>query len=204
VVERGRGYSPSEERGSLPIGEIPVDAVFSPVVSANYTVERARVAKMTNYDRLILEIKTDGTISPQDALREAARILVEHFTLIAGVTVTQPVEEVEVGSAIPASLYEVPIEELELSVRAYNCLKRAGITQVGEILERLRKGENEILAIRNFGQKSLDELLSKLEEKGFLAVLQGQKDQLAEIPEVSETVEESEPVELTAEEEPIS
>jgi DNA-directed RNA polymerase alpha subunit len=89
-------------------------------------------------------------------------------------------------------------------VRAYNCLKRAGITQVGEIPERLRKGENEILAIRNFGQKSLDELLSKLEEKGFLAVLQGQKDQLAEIPEVSETVEESEPVELTAEEEPIS
>lgn len=206
VVERGRGYSPSEERGNLPIGEIPVDAVFSPVVSANYVVERARVAKMTNYDRLILEVKTDGTISPHDALREAARILVEHFTLIAGVTeVQQPVEEAEVATGIPAHLYEVPIEELELSVRAYNCLKRAGITQVGEILERLRKGENEILAIRNFGQKSLDELLSKLEQKGFLAVLEEQKGtELTETPEVSEEMEKSEPIEMAAEGEPVS
>ena len=90
VVEPGRGYSPSEERGKLPIGEIPVDAVFSPVRRANYTVERARIGQVTDYDRLVLEVTTDGTMSPHDALSEAARILVRHFTLIAGVTEEEP------------------------------------------------------------------------------------------------------------------
>jgi DNA-directed RNA polymerase subunit alpha len=168
VVEAGRGYSPAEERGKLPIGEIPVDAIFSPVRRASYTVERARIGQVTDYDRLILELSTDGTLSPHDALSEAARILVQHFTLIAGVTEEEPEEEAEEEGGIPARMYETPIEELELTVRAYNCLKRAGITQVGEILEKLQKGEEEILAIRNFGQKSLDELMEKLREKGFL------------------------------------
>jgi len=168
AVEPGRGYSPSEERGKLPIGEIPVDAVFSPVLEATYRVERARVGQVTDYDRLIVEIKTDGTTLPHDALSEAARILVKHFTLVAGVTEEMPAVVGEEEGAIPARWYETPIEELDLSVRAHNCLKRAGITQVGEVLEKLRKSEDEILAIRNFGQKSLEELIEKLRQKGFL------------------------------------
>jgi len=172
VVEPGRGYSPGEERGKLPIGEIPVDAIFSPVRRASYTVERARIGQVTDYDRLVLDVSTDGTISPHDALSEAARILVQHFTLISGVAEEEPEVEEEEEGGIPARMYETPIEELELTVRAYNCLKRAGITQVGEILEKLQKGEEEILAIRNFGQKSLDELMEKLREKGFLDELE--------------------------------
>ena len=172
VVEPGRGYSPAEERGKLPIGEIPVDAIFSPVRRASYAVERARIGQVTDYDRLVLEVSTDGTISPHDALSEAARVLVQHFTLISGVAEEEPEVEEEEEGGIPARMYETPIEELELTVRAYNCLKRAGITQVGEILEKLQKGEEEILAIRNFGQKSLDELMDKLREKGFLEELE--------------------------------
>jgi DNA-directed RNA polymerase subunit alpha len=206
VVEPGRGYSASEERGNLPIGEIPVDAVFSPVVLANYSVERARVGQVTDYDRLIIEVKTDGTLSPHDALSEAARILVRHFTLIAGVTEEEPVLEGGDESGIPARLFETPIEELDLSVRAYNCLKRAGITQVGEVLEKLRKGEDEILAIRNFGQKSLEELMTKLTQKGFLDELSGEvgvpeageAEDLSEEPETSEEPKESEQMELAA------
>ena len=171
VAEMGRGYSPSEERGKLPIGEILVDAIFSPVRKANFLVERARIGQATDYDRLMLEITTDGTITPRDALSEAAKILVQHFSLISGVTEIELPTEVEEEGGIPSKIYETPVEDLELTVRAYNCLKRAGITQVGEILEKLKKGQDEILAIRNFGQKSLDELMEKLEEKGFLDVL---------------------------------
>jgi DNA-directed RNA polymerase subunit alpha len=176
VVQMGRGYSPSEERGKLPIGEIPVDAIFSPIRKANYVVERARIGQATDYDRLVIEITTDGTISPRDALSEAAKILVQHFSLISGVTEIEVLVEPEEEGGIPSKIYETPIEELELTVRAYNCLKRAGITQVGEILEKLKKGQDEILAIRNFGQKSLDELMERLEEKGYLDVLDEDED----------------------------
>lgn len=172
VVQMGRGYSPSEERGKLPIGEIPVDAIFSPIRKANFVVERARIGQATDYDRLVMEVTTDGTISPRDALSEAAKILVQHFSLVSGVTeIEAPVPSEETDDGIPNKIYELPIEDLELTVRAYNCLKRAGITQVGEILEKLKKGQDEILAIRNFGQKSLDELMERLEEKGYLAML---------------------------------
>jgi DNA-directed RNA polymerase subunit alpha len=191
VVEPGRGYSPAEERGKLPIGEIPVDAIFSPIRRASYTVERARIGQVTDYDRLVFEVSTDGTISPHDALSEAARILVQHFTLISGVTEEEPELEEEEEGGIPTQMYETPIEELELTVRAYNCLKRAGITQVGEILEKLQKGEEEILAIRNFGQKSLDELMEKLREKGFL-------DEMERIAVPPDTDESSNKVELAA------
>jgi DNA-directed RNA polymerase subunit alpha len=172
VVEAGRGYSPSEERGKLPIGEIPIDAIYSPIRRASYTVERARIGQVTDYDRLVLDVSTDGTVSPHDALSEAAHILVQHFSLISGITEEEPEVEEEEEGGIPAHMFETPIEELELTVRAYNCLKRAGITQVGEILEKLQKGEEEILAIRNFGQKSLDELMERLQEKGYLDELE--------------------------------
>ncbi|UCC87633.1 MAG: DNA-directed RNA polymerase subunit alpha [Anaerolineales bacterium] len=191
VVEAGRSYSPAEERGKLPIGEIPIDAIFSPVRRASYTVERARIGQVTDYDRLVLEVTTDGTASPHDALSEAARILVQHFTLVSGVTEEEPEAEEEEESGIPARIYETPIEELELTVRAYNCLKRAGITQVGEILEKLQKGDEEILAIRNFGQKSLDELMEKLREKGFL-------DELERIASLSAEDQSSAEIELAA------
>ncbi len=169
VVERGKGYSPAEERGRLPIGEIPIDAIFSPIRKANYTVERARIGQMTDFDRLVMEIWTDGTIQPEEALSSSAQILVKHFSLVAGVK-ELPAEEIEEEEekGIPGRIYDLPIEELELTVRAYNCLKRAGITKIGEILEKLEKGENEILAVRNFGRKSLEELLERLEAKGFL------------------------------------
>jgi DNA-directed RNA polymerase subunit alpha len=188
VVQMGRGYSPSEERGKLPIGEIPVDAIFSPIRKANYVVERARIGQATDYDRLIMEITTDGTITPRDSLSEAAKILVQHFSLISGVTEIEVPAEQEEEGGIPSKVYETPIEDLELTVRAYNCLKRAGITQVGEILEKLKKGEDEILAIRNFGQKSLDELMERLEEKGYLDVLAEEEEDLSSVilPELTD------------------
>ncbi|MBI3538321.1 MAG: DNA-directed RNA polymerase subunit alpha [Chloroflexi bacterium] len=171
ALGRGKGYSPAEERGTLPIDEIPVDAIFSPVKKSNFRVERARVGQMTNFDNLILEIWTDGSLTPREALTESAKTLVRNFGLIAGFGAEGEVE-VAPESEIPSRIYDTPIEELELSVRAYNCLKRAGITKTGEILERLKKGTDEILAIRNFGQKSLDELMERLQAKGFLEAIQ--------------------------------
>jgi DNA-directed RNA polymerase subunit alpha len=170
VVERGRGYSPAEERTRLPLGEIPVDAIFSPVKKAAYRVERTRIGQQTDYDKLNLEIWTDGTVSPEDALRHAADILVQHLTLLAGAQTTVIEQSDDEEEGIPSRIAEAPIEELELTVRAYNCLKRAGITRIGEILKRMEKGEEEMLAIRNFGKKSLDELVERLEEKGYMNV----------------------------------
>ena len=113
---------------------------------------------------------TDGTISPDDAVRRAAKLLVEHLNLLAG-TETIVADEMHVDSqGIPPRIDQAPIEELELTVRAYNCLKRAGITRVGEILRRMEKGVDEMLAIRNFGKKSLDELVLKLRDKSYLNV----------------------------------
>jgi DNA-directed RNA polymerase subunit alpha len=169
TVEPGRGYSPAEERGRLPIGELPVDAIFSPVRRCNYEIERARVGQMTNYDKLIVEIWTDGTIRPQEALSRAARILVQHFQLISGVTEEVKLEEAPLtASVISQEIYEIPIEQLDLSVRVFNSLKRTGITNVGEVLEMLNRGEEAMLTIRNFGQKSLAELREKLIAKNFL------------------------------------
>ena len=168
LVEVGRGYSPAEDRGNLPIGEVPVDAIYSPVRKTNFRVERARVGQATDYDKLLVEITTDGTISPYEALCEAALLLVKHFTLVANISPEVVLEPVAHEETPASKISDTPIEELELTVRAYNCLKRAGITQVGEVIEKLKKGPDEIMAIRNFGQKSLDELIERLDEKGLL------------------------------------
>lgn len=170
MVERGRGYSPAEDRKGMAIGEIPVDAIFSPVLKVNTDVEAARVEQRTDYDSLKLEIWTDGTIAPEEALKQAARILMEHFSLLGDIQEAPRELEPELEEAAEeiVPFAEVPIEELELSQRAFNCLKRQGITQVGEILERLQRGTAELLAIRNFGQKSLEELLDRMREKGFI------------------------------------
>jgi DNA-directed RNA polymerase subunit alpha len=171
TVNRGRGYSPTEERGKLPLGEIPVDAIYSPVRKASYAVTRARIGQQTNFDRLTLEIWTDATITPETALRESAILLMRHLTLIAGADVSSLEAAPTEPRGVPSRIYDVPVEDLELTVRAYNCLKRAGITKVGEVLEKLQRGEDEILAIRNFGRKSLNELVEKLDAKGYLAVI---------------------------------
>lgn len=178
VVETGRGYSPSEERGKLPIGELPVDAIFTPIRKVGYTVDRVRIGEITDFDQLKLDIWTDGTIEPEEALGNAAQILVEHFSLVADVG-EAPIEEAEeIEEAIPSRIYDMPIEEMNLSVRAFNCLRRAGITKVGMVLEKLEKGEDEILAIRNFGLKSLEELKNALREKDLLpAPLEEENDE---------------------------
>jgi len=169
-VERGRGYSPADERGRLSIGEIPVDAIFSPVQRANYRVERARVGQMTNYDRLVFEIWTDGTIRAEEALSQAGRTLVTYLRLIAGISEeTLALErQEEEEPTIPNEVYEVPIEQLDLSVRVFNSLKRTGISKVGEVIDMLDKGDEAMLAIRNFGEKSLKELRSQLRVKGYM------------------------------------
>jgi DNA-directed RNA polymerase subunit alpha len=168
TVALGRGYSPAEERGQLPVGEIPTDAVFSPVRKASFKVERTRIGQVSNFDKLIMEVTTDGTIAPEKALSTSAEILVKHFALVAEFgDVTLDLEPEIEESWIPERIAEASIEELDLSVRAFNCLKRAGIASVGEILEKLDRDESELLSIRNFGQKSLDELKEKLATKGF-------------------------------------
>jgi DNA-directed RNA polymerase subunit alpha len=171
TAERGVGYSPAEERKGLPIGEIPMDAIFSPVIKVNTFVEPTRIEQITDYDLLNLEIWTNGATLPGEALSEAARILLQHFAPLAELSATlEGALEGEEELLEPAARFnDVPIEELDLTMRAYNCLKRAGIAKVGEILERLERGPQDILAIRNFGQKSLAELVGKMEAKGFLA-----------------------------------
>lgn len=169
-VERGRGYSPSDERGRLPIGELPADAIFNPVRRVHYEVGRARVGQDTSFDRLMMEIWTDGTVKPEEALSQSAQIMMAHLRDISGVTedslmVTATEEE---EPRLASEIYETPIENLDLTVRVFNSLKRTGITSVGEVLDMLEKGEEAMLSIRNFGEKSLDELKDRLQEKGYL------------------------------------
>jgi len=171
TVERGRGYSPANERGRLPIGELPVDAIFSPIKRVNWEVQAARVGQSTNYDKLILEIWTDGTIAPESALSTAAKILIEYLRYIAGISdemLTVAVEKEVGGVKLSSEIAETPVEALDLSVRVFNSLKRTGITTVGDVLELLEKGDNAVMSIRNFGEKSLDELRTRMREKGFL------------------------------------
>lgn len=172
TVEKGRGYSPADDRGGrLPIGELPVDAIYSPVRRVNWEVGSARVGQSTNYDKLTLEIWTDGTLRPEDALSKSAKMLIDHLRHLAGISeeslmaITE--EEVE-SSRLTSEMIETPIENLDLSVRVFNSLKRTGITTVGEVLELLEKGDEAVMSIRNFGEKSLEELRLKMREKGYL------------------------------------
>lgn len=172
TVERGRGYSPADDRiGRLPIGELPVDAIYSPVRRVNWDVAYARVGQSTNFDKLILEIWTDGTIGPEESLSTSAKVIIEHLRHIAGISeesLAAIALEEEEGSRLTSEIIETPIENLDLSVRVFNSLKRTGITTVGEVLELLEKGDEAVMSIRNFGEKSLDELRQKMREKGYL------------------------------------
>jgi len=172
TVDRGRGYSPAGDRsGKLPIGELPVDAIYSPVKRVNFTVGQARVGQSTNYDRLVLEIWTDGTIAPEKTLGTASKIVIDHLRFISGISeesLMMSIEKEASGSHLTSEAAETPIENLDLSVRVFNSLKRTGITNVGDVLELLEKGEEAVMSIRNFGEKSLDELRDKMKEKGFM------------------------------------
>jgi DNA-directed RNA polymerase subunit alpha len=183
TIGRGRGYRPAEDNKSpdQPIGVIPIDSIFSPVRRVAYAVEQARVGQRTDYDKLTLDIETDGSIDPQAALREAAEILISQLAIF---TDADRIEELRAGPGGISSLDngagagaalqpggrtggspmdDILIEELELGVRSYNCLKRAGIQTVGDLVS---KSEGELAAIPNFGKKSIDEVIETLSQRG--------------------------------------
>ncbi len=168
TVEHGTGYSSADNRENMPIGVIPVDAIFAPIPRVNYVIEHTRVGQQTDYDRLVMEIWTDGSIDPGDALSQSAQILKGHSSIIADFNKTK--DELLPGpgpaSNIPPAVYDTPIEELNLSVRTYNCLKRSNITKVGQILSM---DEKDLLSVRNFGRKSYDELRQQLINHGFMS-----------------------------------
>ena len=183
TIGRGRGYRPAEDNKSpdQPIGVIPIDSIFSPVRRVAYSVEQARVGQRTDFDKLTIDIETDGSIDPQAALREAAEILISSLSIF---TDEERIEELRAGPGGIAALEngggagaalqpgggrggspmdDILIEELELGVRSYNCLKRAGIQTVGDLVS---KSEGELAAIPNFGKKSIDEVIETLNQRG--------------------------------------
>ena len=168
TVEKGRGFHSAERREGLPIGVIPIDALFSPVRKVNFAVEQTRVGQVTNFDRLILEVWTDGTTAPDEAVAQGSKILVDQFALFAGLTrsqaaIAQP--ERANGSSLPSAIADMPIEDLDLPQRAFNSLKRHGITKVGQLLQT---PDEELLRMRNFGKKSLDEIKERLALRGLI------------------------------------
>jgi DNA-directed RNA polymerase subunit alpha len=167
TVERGVGYLGAERAEALPIGVIAVDAIFTPVRKINYWVESMRVGQMTNFDRLTLEIETDGTIGPEEALSRAAQILVDQFRpfVTIGAAVV-PAERTPGGvPQLPPNMLDMPIEELDLPMRAYNSLKRNNIVKVGQLLQLK---DDDLLRMRNFGKKSLDEMKERLRMRGYI------------------------------------
>jgi DNA-directed RNA polymerase subunit alpha len=167
TVEKGKGFRSSDGRDPAALGMIPVDAIFSPIRRVNYSVENTRVGERTDLDSLIIEIDTDGTISPMDALVQAASLLIDQFSVFTDLQ--QPTRRSELTGrgqgAIPTHILDMPIEQLDLSQRTYNCLKRSQITKVGQVMQM---SEDELLSLRNFGQKSLEELRERLREHGLV------------------------------------
>ncbi|HEX8647165.1 MAG TPA: DNA-directed RNA polymerase subunit alpha [Thermoleophilaceae bacterium] len=188
TIGRGRGYSPAEENKSpdQPIGVIPIDSIFSPVKRVAYQVEAARVGQRTDYDKLTLDIETDGSVAPQAALREAAEILIKSLAIFTDADRLEALQAAGLGDGYgpdlgdvggpvgiagagggggrsPDGMDDILIEELELGVRSYNCLKRAGIQTVGDLLQ---KSESELNAIPNFGRKSIEEVIETLKSRG--------------------------------------
>ncbi|BCJ87311.1 DNA-directed RNA polymerase subunit alpha [Effusibacillus dendaii] len=166
-ANRGRGYVPADrnKRDDMEIGVIPIDSIFTPISRVNYSVENTRVGQVTNYDKLMLELWTDGSIRPDEAVSLAAKIMTEHLMLFVGLTdkVKDTEIMVEKEDDKKEKVLEMTIEELDLSVRSYNCLKRAGINTVQELCA---KTEEEMMKVRNLGRKSLEEVQEKLEELG--------------------------------------
>jgi len=174
TVERGKGFVPSErnKKAGLPLGTIPVDSVFTPILKVNITTEEVRVGREINYDRLILDVWTNGSIKPDDAMKESAKILAKHVDMFIHLGEKSDV----LGIAIPGkeeveeSVLEMSVEDLELSARSSNCLKKAGIKTVGELI---KKSEEDLMKVKNFGAKSGREIMEKLSE--YKLTLRGQK-----------------------------
>ena len=166
-VERGVGYLGAERAEALPIGVIAIDAIFTPVRKVNYWVEGMRVGQMTNYDKLTIEIETDGAITPEEALSRSAEILVNQFRPFVTIGMAAAVgEQAATGLAqLPPNMLDMPIEELDLPMRAYNSLKRNNIVKVGQLLQLK---DDDLLRMRNFGKKSLDEMKERLRMRGFI------------------------------------
>ena len=176
-VESGKGYQPVPQGDASlgpMVGVLPVDAIFSPVRKVNYAVERTRVGHVTDYERLVLEVWTDGTITPADAVRRSSEILVNHFFAFSNLGKETDIAPERPTVTVSPEVYQTPIEKLDLSPRTLNSLKRAHITRVGQVLEM---SNDELLNIRNFGEKSLGELLGKLQEGGMLSEKLGEGDQ---------------------------
>ena len=165
-VEQGVGYQPAAQGDGTtnpPVGVLPVDAVFSPVRKVNYGVERTRVGQITDFERLVLEVWTDGTVSPVEAVRHAADRMLDHFFLFANLDHATEAGGERPSLVVSPEIYQTPIERLDLSPRTLNCLKRAHIVKVGEVLDM---SNDDLLKIRNFGEKSLVELREKLALRG--------------------------------------
>ena len=164
---RGRGYTPADQnkREDLPIGVIPIDSIYTPVSRVNFQVENTRVGQNSDYDKLSLDVWTDGSIGPKEAISLGAKILTEHLNIFVGMTNEAQTAEimVEKEEDQKEKVLEMTIEELDLSVRSYNCLKRAGINTV---LELASKSEDDMMKVRNLGRKSLEEVRAKLDELG--------------------------------------
>jgi len=193
-VDQGRGYVPAGQVDGTTLGVIPVDAIFSPVRKVNYKVEHTRVGQATNYDRLTLEVWTDGTVSGQDAVSRSADVLIEEFQLFSHMgRPTLPVVERGLGAGIQLTpdKYNMAIEDLNLSMRAYNCLRRSGLVTVGQVLE---KSEEELLALRNFGRKSYDELREKLDEMDLLSADRGEFLEMPDLPDAPPLSDEEGPI----------
>lgn len=167
TAKRGRGYTPADANKSedQPIGVIPIDSIYTPVSRVTYQVEKTRVGQVANYDKLTLDVWTDGSIGPKEAISLGAKILTEHLNIFVGLTDEAQNAEimVEKEEDQKEKVLEMTIEELDLSVRSYNCLKRAGINTVQELAN---KTEEDMMKVRNLGRKSLEEVKHKLEELG--------------------------------------
>ncbi|MBI2773541.1 MAG: DNA-directed RNA polymerase subunit alpha [Chloroflexi bacterium] len=196
TVENGRGFITGDRREGLPIGVIPIDALFGPVKKVNFTVENTRVGQVTDYDRLLIEVWTDGTTPPDEAVAQGAQILVGQFTLFAGLTRSQvalaPAPQQD-GGILPSGVADMPIEDLDLPQRAFNSLKRHGITKVGQLLQT---PDEELLRMRNFGKKSLDEIKERLAARGLIEMPERSEDDLAQPQDVDEAAEPTELGEL--------
>ena len=166
-VERGKGYQVASDNEGSSIGVLPVDAIFTPIDKVSYSIERTRVGQQTNFERLVLQVWTDGSKVPVDAMRQAANILVNQFFMFANAQKQseETADGAPVALKIPAEHYNVPVERLDLSSRTLNCLKRAGINKVGEVLEMTKQ---ELLRIRNFGEKSYAELFNQMRDMNLL------------------------------------
>ncbi len=164
-VELARGYREAESSGNLPVGTIPVDAIFTPIRKVNFTVEPIHVGQETGHERLVLEVWTDGTVTPAEAVSSAADILISQLSPLANLShvSVQPGEKEFALPAIDEGLAKMPVEQLNLSVRTLNCLRRGNINTVGELMS---KSEKELMSLRNFGIKSKQELEERLETLG--------------------------------------